>query len=120
MNTKAKKGKKTEDARFLGDSRRAAYMIAWRDRRIATLEETVAGYREECDLMEALLAFALCRAARPRKDGTRALHIPKAKLTAMLGAWESSLTADESAYHLTFRIKEAGSDGAQTTQDQGE
>ena len=95
MNTK--KGKKTGEARSNGDPKRAAYMIAWRDRRIAALEETIAGYREESKLMEALLAFALCRAARPRKDGTRALRIPKEQLTAMLGAWESSLSTDESA-----------------------
>ena len=118
MNTK--KEKKREGEGSLGDPKRAAYMIAWRDRRIATLEETIAGYREESKLMEALLAFALCRAARPRKDGTRALHIPKGKLTAMLGAWESSLTADESAYHLTFRVKEEDTNGARETQDQGE
>lgn len=115
-----KKEKRKECAPPPDDKRRAAYMIAWRDRRIATLEETVAGYREESKLMEALLAFALCRAARPRKDGTRALRIPKEKLTAMLGAWESSLSADESAYHLTFRVKEDDNDGARETQDQGE
>ena len=118
MNTK--KGKKTGEARSHGDPKRAAYMIAWRDRRIAALEETIAGYREESKLMEALLAFALCRAARPRKDGTRALRIPKEQLTAMLGAWESSLSTDESAYHLTFRVKEEDTDGARETQDQGE
>ena len=99
---------------------RAAYMIAWRDRHIESLKETIAGLQEESRLMEALLAFALYRAAAPQEDGARVLDSPKEALRAMLGAWKSSVEADETAYHLTFREKKEAEDGAHPAQDQGE
>ena len=101
------------------DEGRAAYMIAWRDRHIENLKETIVGLQEESKLLEALLAFALCRAGAKREDGARTLDIGKRELSEMLGAWDSALEADEDAYHLTFRAKKDGENGARNKEDQG-
>ena len=97
--------KGTEDKKRLLDADRAAYMIAWRDRRIKKLEEERAGYAEERLLLHALLFYALYGSAK--KEGkTRVATIKKADVTSLLSAWKCRTESGEGAYTVTFEMQE--------------
>ena len=111
MEEKKNKGK-APCVSAAAESERMAYMIAWRDRHIERLQEIVEGYEQECALLEALLCFALQKAASEQEEGSRVLEIPKAELKALLGKWECSTKNGESFYTLTFTPKKEEEDAA--------
>ena len=100
------KTKKSKEKPCL-ESARAAYMVAWRDRYIARLEEELAGREEERKLLCALLYGALIK----KGEGEDALttRIDKAELTALLGRYSVTVENGEDAYTLRFAPTEKGS-----------
>lgn len=111
-----KEKKKTEAGKRF-DEGRAAYMIAWRDRHIEKLKESLTGYEEQARLTQALLAFTLFRAATPQDstdgEGERVLEIPKAELSALLDAWECATEASDACYLVRFFKKGERKDASQ-------
>ena len=92
----------TEEA-LSHDPQRAAYMVAWRDRYIARLEETLAGREEERSLLCALLQYALQKGAGKAAE----ISIDKAELKAMLGEVSCAVENGETAYTVRFSPKES-------------
>ena len=110
----SKKGESLKHQGQALDAERAAYMIAWRDRHIEQLKERIAAHEQQAQLMEALLAFALFRAAEPSgAQEARVLEIPKTALCELLGAWECETQARDAYYRVCFSRKEASTDAAQ-------
>jgi len=104
--------KREANAGSLEDPKRAAYMIAWRDRHIKKQEELLKGYEEQSALMEALLVFALLQAAT--QTGThRELRIPKMELRAVLDRYTSDVSSTEDAIVIRFAEKREPEDGGE-------
>lgn len=104
--------KREANAGGLEDPGRAAYMIAWRDRHIKKQEELLCAYQEQATLMEALLAFALLKAAAPSEEGMQ-LRIPKAELREMLDRYVSEVESAETEFVIRFCEKREPSDGGE-------
>lgn len=79
---------------------RAAYMVAWRDRYIESLQERLAGREEENRMLSALLYYALGKIAALDGEGT--VHIPVAEVTAALGRWSCRSEAEGASYAVHF------------------
>ena len=90
---------------------RLAYMVAWRDRHIAKLQDRLAGREEVNDMLQTLLFYALARVAEEGEDGTRSIRIPKAEVMAALGRWGCDTTDGGSHYLVTFREAKRPTDG---------
>ena len=84
------------------DPQRAAYMLAWRDRYIRRLEETLAGREEERALLCALLQYALQKGAGASCE----IAIDKAELKALLGGFTCAVEDGENAYTVRFLPQE--------------
>ena len=97
----------------LEDPKRAAYMIAWRDRHIKKQEELLRGYEEQSTLMEALLVFALLQASTQTQKGFE-LRIPKAELRDVLERYACEVACGDEEYVIRFFEKrERNDDGEQ-------
>jgi hypothetical protein len=84
------------------DEARAAYMVAWRDRCIARLEEELAGREEERRLLCALLYGALVGAADRSAQDAPEVRIGKAELSALLGRYTAAVENTADAYIVRF------------------
>lgn len=94
------------------DPDRAAYMIAWRDRHIEKQNELIKGYEEGLSLMEALLAFALLQNAS-EEQGVYIARIPKAKVSEMLGKYQSEVVDGEEEFTVRFHPVQEPEDGGE-------
>lgn len=101
---------KEANAGGVEDPKRAAYMIAWRDRHIKKQEELLKGYEEQSALMEALLAFALLQAATWTGKEWE-VRIPKMELRAALDRYTSDVTGTEEEFVIRFAEKREPEDG---------
>ena len=84
------------------DPDRAAYMIAWRDRYIESLQERLAGREEENGMLSALLFGALCHKAKPRRNGERRVLISVKEVAELLGRWSCHTESDGENYAVCF------------------
>ena len=102
MKAKKEATTKTEG----NDPRRFAYMIAWRDRYIAALQERLAGWEEKDVLLCSLLHYALTAMANA-EDGRNEyeVEIPKDELTKRLGEWECHAEDQSDSYRVCFTKK---------------
>ena len=88
---------------------RLAYMVAWRDRYIARLEDALKGREEEAQINLSLLGFclrALSLGDRPLKteenDRQRTLHLPKDAVREALESCYAAVEQDEAEYRILF------------------
>ena len=72
-------------------------MIAWRDRALMRMEETVKGMEEKCELLEALLACTILKDAAP-KENTVTVDISRDALREILGCWKSEAHLTDESY----------------------
>ena len=97
---------------------RHAYMLRWRDRMIEQQRAIIAGQGEQITLLEALLQFALLETARANAGESNpescTCRIPKAVLSASLGAWAVTVQDEQQDFTLTFTKR--GTDGAEDGQ----
>ncbi len=81
---------------------KAAYMLAWRDRYIKTLQERLAGREEENEMLSALLFCALFRLTAEQETGEREVLIPTSLVTELLGNWQSRVVSKGEEYAVRF------------------
>ena len=97
------------------DPNRAAYMIAWRDRYIAKLEEIKRGHEEERRMLDCLLFYALFGMAKGEQgEEQREVLISREALQALLGAWRCRTEQVDGGYRVCFEAVgegERASDG---------
>ena len=111
-----KNEKETAKEPFENDPR-LAYMIAWRDRYIATLQEQIAGWEEKDDLLCSLLFYALFHmTSEDDEPNEREARIDKAELADLLGVWECHAKDKGDLYCVRFTKKEESA----TESDAGE
>lgn len=104
-----KETKKEELMRL--DKERLAYMVAWRDAHIKKMQDRLAGVEEINEVLQALLFYALARAATDRGDGVREIRVPKAEITAALHSWGCDTADGGDAYLISFTEGGAVKDG---------
>ena len=93
------------------DKGRVTHAIAWRERRIAELEEQIAGEREKSMLLEALLICALLKASQG--DGKeRRIRLGRAEVSEQLGKWTSACRVDGEDYEVVFHPSREAADAA--------
>ena len=116
--------KQTPVAEKIGsDPRRLAYMIAWRDRYIAALQEQLAGREEQERLLCALLHYALAAiAGASGGKEAREVQIPKEEVAKALDAWECRTEELGGSYCVRFekRSQASAPDGAGDDANGGE
>lgn len=97
---------KTEEQNELQtlDKDRLAYMVTWRDRYIAKLEERLAGREEENSMLKALLFYALVQAGGETETGERQIPVSKQAVADALGRWQCAATDAGEAYLVTFTL----------------
>ena len=114
MSEKSKSAEST--APLHTDLDRAAYMIAWRDRYIAKLEEMLQGREEERSMLDCLLFYALFSISKGESGERREALIAKDSLHELLGAWKCHTQQVDGGYRVIFEaVKEGegrGSDAA--------
>ena len=89
---------------------RLQYMLAWRDKRIAALQEELQGHRERAALCDALMAYVLFRGAKGEEG--RELLIEREGLSHFLSRWESSVERSEGGYLVRFTQRQEAEHGA--------
>ncbi len=83
------------------DPDRAAYMIAWRDRYIESLQQRLAGREEENAMMSTLLFYGLFHAAAVC-EGKRCVRIPTQAVAELLGRWQCHTVSEGTDYAVYF------------------
>ena len=96
---------------------RAAYMIAWRDRYIAKLEEINRGREEERKMLDCLLFYALFGMAKGAPGEGREVLISRESLRELLGAWRCRTEQVDGGYRVCFEAAREG-EGASDAQSQ--
>lgn len=91
-----------ENKELLNDPNRAAYMIAWRDRYIAKLEEMIEGRGEERRMLDCLLFYALFGIATGAPGEGREVIISRESLRELLGAWKCRTESVDGGYRVLF------------------
>ena len=104
MKEEAKQASTSEE--LCRDPQRAAYMIAWRDRYIERLEDTLKGREEERQLLCSLLYYALFSAADKQMGKPHEITIDKEELRALLGEWSCTVENGEKGYTVCFSPQE--------------
>lgn len=89
---------------------RLRYMIAWRDRRIAQLQQELKAHEERAALCDALMAYVLFRGATGETE--RELEIDKEQLVEFLSRWTSAVGRSENGYLICFSQKQEAEDAA--------
>lgn len=84
------------------DPAKAAYMLAWRDRYIESLQERLAGREEENEMLSALLFCALFQRSTRCETGEREVLIPTKLVTELLGKWQSHVISAGENYAVRF------------------
>ena len=97
---------------------RLAYMVAWRDRYIESLEERVQGMEEQKQLLEALLLCALAERASEIGDGRREVVLSREAVAEALHRHVCTAEPCEAGYRILFAaVTEEEADG---TEEAGE
>lgn len=94
----------------LRDEGKLAYMIAWRDRKIATLQDMLEADRQKDAIYAAYIVYLLSRCAQTN-EGQTCLTVSKQDIRALCGAYE--IEAKDSGDDFIIILKEKGDlDGA--------
>ena len=96
------------------DEARLAYMVAWRDKYIARLEDALQGREEEARINLSLLGFCLRelslgghRFRAEDGEGQRTLHLPKEAVREALETCYAAVEQDDREYRILF-LKNGG------------
>ena len=100
-----------EEMKAQHDPNRAAYMIAWRDRYIARLEQMLEGRAEERRMLDCLLFYALFGMARGADGEGREVVISREALRELLGAWRCRTEQVDGGYRVLFEAVEESESG---------
>ncbi|MBQ9778262.1 MAG: hypothetical protein IJW22_04975 [Clostridia bacterium] len=92
------------------NEKRLEHMLAFRERRIAALEEELQGYRERTALCDALMAYVLFCGAKGEAE--RTLPIGREALCDFLSHWESAVERSEEGYLIHFTKRQEAEHGA--------
>ncbi len=68
------------------DEGKLAYMIAWRDRKIALLQDALKAAEQKDAIYAAYMVYLLSQLGQ-QTDGERRIHVPKAEIRALCGAY---------------------------------
>ena len=90
----------------LQDEGRLAYMIAWRDKRIAALEELLQAHEQANDIYAAYIAYLLERCAQPGEDG-RTLVVAKSTVRELCGKYAIRAQDAGEDFRITLYQKDA-------------
>lgn len=104
------KNRKTKKSGAELEEGRAAYMIAWREKKIDQMEEMMKGLEGKSALLEAMLVCLLLREGEGERE--RTVRLGRAEVSARLGAWRSEAHLDGEDYVVTFTKKGEAADGA--------
>lgn len=85
----------------LQDDGKLAYMIAWRDRRIAALEDLVQAQEQTGSIYAAYITYLLRECGKHTKDGIT-LTISKADIREICGAYCVEAKDDGEAFVITL------------------
>lgn len=104
--------KKTDEK--LQDEGKLAYMISWRDRRIAALEELVHAQEIAGSIYAAYIAYLLEACAMTCESGKQ-LRIPKQEIRRVCGLY--AVHAEDAGEDFMITLTERGEDnGAQSSE----
>lgn len=91
----------------LQDNGSLAHMIAWRDRKIAMLQDMLEGARQRDEIYAAYVTYLLSRLATGSEQ-EQTLRISKAQIRALCGRYE--LEASDGGEDFLIILKRKGED----------